>query len=306
MKAHIRYVYIFSLLALAVSCSPEPAQEGEEGFVVGSAEIIFDESIYRFFTPVIQQFDSSKKEAEVRIKPMPSLEAVQQLLSGGTRGIVLARTFLPQEQEIMKQYNFEEPKPVAIAKDALVFFVRKDFPLDTINLEQLKSILTKEKTTFRQYFPQLTTEPTVVCADTRSSEYAQLLTQLTGNAAPTYPIQLLTNSDSVFYSVNENENTIGIGFLSAIATDTTLKSLKIGFTDVGGNYRPPVTVHQSHIVMGTYPLLVQIVGYFTDKRRYNLPEGFITYLSREKSALQYYLTQGIVPENTKFTLRPPE
>jgi hypothetical protein len=192
-----------------------------------------------------------------------------------------------------------------IATDALVFFVQREFPLDTISLDQLKKLFTDKTVSLRGMFPQLKAEPTFICPDANSSEYGNILLSLTKNQSPQRTITLVKNADSARSLVSASVNAIGIGYLWQYAGDKRFKMLKIGFQDSTGAYIRPKPVHQAYIVMGKYPLPISIRGLILEDRR-NLPWGFLTFLRNDVRTKQYFLKSGIVPEGARFDIVPTE
>ena len=192
-----------------------------------------------------------------------------------------------------------------IATDALVFAVQRNFPLDTISLTQLERLFSEKGASLKGMFPQLKTEPTIICPDSYSSEYGNVLLYLTKNAAPKHALSLTKNAAEARAAVLSNPNAIAVGYLSQFAREPNLKMLKIGFQDSTGSYVRPKAVHQSYIVMGKYPLPIKIQGLLLEDQR-NLPWGYITFLRNDVRTKEYFLKNGIVPEGARFNLIPDE
>lgn len=285
---------------------PDPkSSEQYETATTGKAEILCDESIAEFMQPAFKLFDSSYNEAAVSVKVVSAREAMTQLFGTKARGIVIARSYLRDEDSLLKANKVPAHAATIIATDALVFAVPSKFPIDTISLEQLKEIFTKKGTTFRSMFPALKTEPALLCPDPSSSEYGNILLHLSKNAPPQHAITFTKNAAEVEAELKKNPNAIGIGYLSRYAGNTDVKLLKIGFQDTTGNYVRPQTVHQSYVLMGKYPLPVRIQGLLLEDRR-NLPWGYVTFLRNDVRAKERYLKGGIVPEGARFNLVPQE
>lgn len=308
----------FSCLCLAavasvaiLSCDkPDPkSSEQYETATTGKVELLCDESIAEFMQPAFRLFDSSYNDAAVTVKSVSAREAMTQLFGTKARGIIIARTYLADEDSLLKANKLPAHATTVIATDALVFVVQKSFPLDTIALDQLKTLLTNKSATLRGMFPTLKAEPMFICPDTYSSEYGNVLLSLTKNAAPKHAITFVKNATAVEDEVQKNPNAIGIGYLSRFAgrvnSDANIKMLKIGFQDTTGTYIRPKTVHQSYVVMGKYPLPVQILGLLLEDQR-NLPWGYITFLRNDVRTKEYFLKRGIVPEGARFNLIPDE
>jgi phosphate transport system substrate-binding protein len=304
---------LFTIVALASgalwlsSCdTPDPKSSAQyETATTGTAEVLCDESIVGFMQPTFKLFDASYNGAAVSVKSVSAREAMTQLFGAKARGVVIARSYLRDEDSLLKANKLPAHASTIIATDALVFVVQRSFPLDTISLEQLKMLFTSKTASLRKMFPMLKVEPTIICPDANSSEYGNILLSLTRNAAPQHVIWFVPKSSDVKVELEKNPNAIGVGYLSRYAAEPNLKMLKIGFQDSSGVYVRPKTVHQSYVLMGKYPLPIKIQGLLLEDQR-NLPWGFITFLRNDVRTKEYFLKNGIVPEGARFTLIPDE
>jgi DNA-binding transcriptional LysR family regulator len=285
-----------------VACNDQPDPNVETD-TTGKAELLCDASLFSFLTPTFAMFDSAYPQASVRVKPASAREAMSQLFSGKTRGIIIAREYLPDEDSLMNVFKVPRHLSITIAQDALVFYTRPEFPLDTIAIEQLQQVFSEPAARLTAMFPTLKIEPTIICADANSSEYGNVMRLLAKNKPP-FHLSTRTTSDSVLLAVEKHDNAIGVGYLSQLAGKANIKSiklLKIGFTDSTGVRIRPTTVHQAYVVMGKYPFPVPLRVLLLEDRR-NLPWGFGTFLRHDKSPKEYFLKSGIVPENARFNL----
>jgi hypothetical protein len=304
----IAILWALSATLVVSSCDERKTQEnGEliETATTGKATILCDESVFERLKPAFVLFDSSYADANVEVIPVSAREAMSQLFATKARGVIVERPYLPDEDSLLKANKLPPHTSITIATDALVFYVKADFPLDTISLWQLQTLFTDKNASLRSMFPQLKTEPTIVCPDANSSEYANLIRFLTNFTPPARSILYVANSDSVRNVVESKPYSLGIGYLWQIAGDKQFKMLRIGFQDSTGVYIKPKPVHQAYIVMDKYPLPVTIRGVLLEDIR-NLPWGFFTFLRNDIRAKQYFLKSGIVPEGAKFDLIPTD
>ncbi len=303
------YYIILCVLILALAGCAEPdTQQGQnqETAMSGKAEILCDETIYELLKPTFAMFDSAYPDAHITVKSVSAYEAYRSLLADSTRGVIVARTYVRTEDSLMKLFQVSRAVPDTLALDALVFFVRKDFPLDTISLEQLTSVI-KDGTMLRSYFPQLKAEPVFVAPDVTSSVYGNVFNLITGNNPPKHSFQFESSMQDVRREVLNNENAIGVGYLSFYAADTAnIRAIRIGFSDPERKYISPRPVHQSSVYMKTYPLSVPIQGIRSEDLRNTLPWGFLSFLSRNEQVQRHFLTAGIVPAFAKIKLVQPE
>ncbi len=291
---------------LSTCDKPDPKSSPQyETATTGTAEILCDESIANFMQPTFKLFDASYNDAAVNVKAVSAREAMMQLFGTKARGVVIARSYLRDEDSLLKANKLPAHASTIIATDALVFVVQRSFPLDTISLTQLQQLFTSKSASLRTMFPTLKAEPTIICPDANSSEYGNILLALTKNAAPQHAITFVPKSSEVKAELEKNPNAIGVGYLSRYAAEPNLKMLKIGFQDSSGAYIRPKTVHQSYVLMGKYPLPIKIQGLLLEDQR-NLPWGYITFLRNDVRTKEYFLKNGIVPEGARFNLIPDE
>lgn len=268
----------------------------------GKAEFLCDESIYELMKPAFAMFDSAHPDAHVTIRVVTAQEAYRQLLADSTQGIIVARTYMRTEDSLMKAFQVARATPDTMAYDALVLFTRKDFPLDTISLDQLRAVV-KDGASLRSFFPQLTAEPVFICPDVTSSVYGNVFNLLTDNNPPKHSFQFVASIQDVRRQVIDNANAIGIGYLSYFAAEAAnLKALRIGFYDSERKYITPRVVHQASVYMKTYPLSVPIQGIRVENIPNTLPWGVCSFLSHNTEVQRHFLQAGIVPAFAKIKL----
>ncbi len=296
-----------SIVFFLYSCSNDQPQakpgEVEESGTSGKVTILCDESVYDLLKAPVRMFDSTYAKADVTFESTPARRAMGELLSGKAKGIIIARDYLPDEDSLMKAYGVSKHERQILAKDALVFFTGKSFPIDTLNREQLKNVLMAKNITLKSIFPQFQTEPVFAINNQNSSEYANLVTLVTNGVQPEHSFKTFQSADAVTAFVKSNPNVIGIGYLSHVALDTNLKLLKIGFkNDSTGKYVTPKIVHQSHIVMGNYPFVVPIYSFMLENRMRQPAWGLFSFLRTDKDVQLFFKNKGIVPAFAKFEL----
>jgi hypothetical protein len=288
----------FFLLVALSSCNDTPSKDVETA-TTGTAEILCDESLAGFMKPAFALFDSAYPLASVKVKSVPAREAMAQLFAGKARGIIIARHYLHDEDSLTKAFKVNHAA-VVLAQDALVFYAQPNFPLDTLSIEQLQAALTDKAAS-------LPNNPVIICPDAFSSEYGNVMLLLTGGKAPLHT-KFRKTHDSVYADVMANSNAIGVGYLSRLAGKANVKDVKllrIGYTDTTGARVRPKPVHQSYVVMGKYPLTVEIRGVLLEDRQ-NLPWGFMQFIRNDKTTKEFFVKNGIVPQNAIFNLTPEE
>lgn len=288
-----RLFYIF-ICVLAViqwySCGeePKPGTQGYENELRGEVEILCDESVYPLIMSVKPTYDSAFPDAHVTIKSVTTRTAIEELLTGKAKGVILGRDFLPQEDSLITKYGLKLPDKYAFAFDAIVFTALKTSETpDTINLRDVQKYFTGESELNpfgknQLYYPGANSAP-----------YSHFLQYVTSGKAPKRNLNNVGNSDSVLLMVKQNKG-IGISMLSRTIKDSALKNIRIGFYDSTGRYIAPRIVHQANIVRDFYPMEMPIVGVLQQNRP-KLAYGFFTYLSKEAKIQRQFNNAGIVP-----------
>lgn len=298
-------ILIIPLLVLEFGCNSsgkDPKATGiYESVNSGTITCWVDESVWDFLQPVFRMYDSAYKEIHPTFFKVTSREAMAQLLSGNGKVIITPRDYLKDEDSLMKAYKVEKHERAIYAIDGLVFYVQKDFPLDSLTDEQLRAVFTKGDVGLRNYYPNLKKEPEFVCNDYISSEYANLKSIVLKSQPIKQKIIFKANSNLVKEFVKSNPNSIGIGYLSQVVKDESLKCLMVSFVDTSGKYIFPHVVHQANILRRYYPYIVNHYVYLLKKQR-DRAFWFALFLEREFIVQSYFNNAGIVPAYAKIRL----
>jgi phosphate transport system substrate-binding protein len=297
-----KILYLLIALIIVVSCNADRDDfQGEkyESINHGKLNIHVEESLYKLMDSAFQYYQEAYPNIELNVEVVHARKAMALLLSGETEGVISARTFLSDEDSLMNAYDVKRPEMI-IASDALVFYANNNFPLDTINDVQLVEILSGEKK-FTDYFSVFESEPEIVSNSTNSSEFSNVQLLVLKNKILKKYFKTFNSSDSVINYVAENNNKIGIGYLSQIYGNNKVKALKVGFINKNGNRVYPQIVHQGFIIQEKYPYINKIRVYTTEERM-NKPFWFASFISKEAVVQRYLKDRGIVPEFAKFKL----
>ena len=140
-----RLWYLVLILIMA-ACDDAPKQtngQPAETVRAGSVEIACDESIYTLLKGIQPVYDTAFPDAKITLKPMPARAAMADLFALKSRGIIVARGYTRDEDSVLKAYKRSPHAQFLLAKDALVFFTQRSFPLDTISKNQLAELLVR-------------------------------------------------------------------------------------------------------------------------------------------------------------------
>lgn len=287
-KTVLFFTFIATFFWYSCGEDTKPGEAGYENEMRGTTEILCDECIYPLIASVKPTYDAAFPDAHVTLKSVTTREAIEGLLTGKAKGVILGRDFLANEDSLIKQYGLKLPDKYAFAFDAVVFTALKnsDAP-DTVNLQDVKKYFTGE-TELNPFG-----NGTVYYPGANSAPYSHFLRYVTNGAAPKRILKNAGNSDSVLLQTKQNKG-IGISLLSRTLKDSTLKNIRIGFYDSTGRYIAPYLVHQANIVQDKYPMEMPIIG-ILQQNRPKLAYGFFTYLSKEAKIQRQFKDAGIVP-----------
>jgi ABC-type phosphate transport system substrate-binding protein len=280
------------------SCTEDRQQQTYESPVAGKDTIYVEDVLYPYFLEAKPKYDSVFENAEITLIPVNARRGMSLLFSDTASCVILARDYLRDEDSIVKSMSLPFQK-IEIAKDGLVFFVSKDIPIDTMNLSQLEGMLSG--TSINAIQKKVVFDEALCIPSMQSSEYAGLLKYFSkGNSALSSTFKQYENRDSLKAQVRRSKS-IGIGLMSDILKDSTLKAIRIGYTDSTGKRVAPQIVHPGFIVQNMYPLVLPIFAYVKNEKK-DLAWGFATFMEKDPSIQKVLLNKGIIPSHAKYNL----
>ncbi len=301
------------VLAFLMGCAPPADQrsgtpEDYETAIRGSAEIHVDAEILDVLGPAKELYDEANPDAHVTLVARPALDIADDILEHRIRGAVIARDWLPGEDSTVAEDRGDEGFPTTvIAKDALVFYTSQTFPLDTLNADDIETWM-NGGTVSKDVYPELTTTPVFVVPGVSSSIYGNIINQITNGKEPhAGSVAALADRDAVRSAVIADDRLIGVGYLSQFVRDSSVKMLRLGFTDSTMTYVRPKPVHASYLIMGKYPYPVPISVVLKDRAsQHSLPSGFALFMARDGDAQRTFFDLGIEPGYARIELILPE
>ncbi|MCB0701663.1 MAG: hypothetical protein R2863_02385 [Candidatus Kapaibacterium sp.] len=271
----------------------------------GKLTVYCDELTKPILDSAFNLYTKEYQKVELTTVYANSRNVMSQLLSKEARVIVNARDYLTDEDSLMKVYNIENHKRFIIAYDALVYFTNKNFPVDTLNANQIANsiLLGKE---LNSTTAGLNFEPSYATLDQYSSVYANFNSMIVKDNPLKRKVELFDNIDALKKHVAANNSIIGICFLSQIINEENFKMIRLGFdSDSLNQYITPKPVHQGYIVQDLYPYKVPYYTYLLEDRQ-NLPFWFGTFLAKQESVQRLFLDKGIVPAFARIKLKYEE
>jgi hypothetical protein len=280
------------------SCSEDTQQRNYESPVSGKDTIYVEDVLYPYFMEAKPKYDSVFENAEITLIPVNARRGMSLLFSDSASCVILARDYLRDEDSIVKAMSLPFQK-IEIAKDGLVFFISKNLPLDTVNLSQLEEVFLGSS--FNSIQNKVILGESLCIPSMQSSEYAGLLKYFSkGSNSFSVSFNQFENRDSLKAHIRKSQS-IGIGLMSDILKDSTLKAIRIGYNDSSGKRIPPQIVHPGFIVQNMYPLVLPIFAYTKNEKK-DLAWGFATFIEKDPSIQKVLLNKGIVPSHARYNL----
>lgn len=296
MLKMMRIRLIFLIIASFASCTPKEAPTEERKILV-----YCDEAIYNLLLPCVKHYDSTGSVVKVTFRKTTAWDAMAKLLARETDAIIIARDYTFYEDSLMKAFGVFPHTRLTLAYDALVFYVAKDSPLDTLTHEQIKNYLTDKNYSLKRRYKQLPSEPIIAVNSPMSSELVNLNYLVLRGGKIERPVKIFQTHDSVKNYVKANPYAIGIGYLSHLFAEPELRALPVSFVDSTGKYVFPHNVNQPNILRELYPYIVKHYIYVLDKLNDNAMT-FARYLYNPGFAQKFFFEHGIVPSNAEFRL----
>lgn len=292
---------------MTISCGSDDRAVTESA-VAGQVTVLVDEEIRPLLDSIVIYHARENPKAHITLKTLPASAIMHGMIDRSERIAIVARGYTHQEDSLMSAAQIDTVSRVLVARDALVFFVAKSFPYDTMNAEHIRQWLAGKSGVGASY-PKLGRSPVfVVPGGSAGSVYGNISNVvLRGGQPSSAMLATVTSHQDVVRQVEGNPDLIGVGYLSQIRKDTSVKPLRLSYTAPDGTHEWPKPVHSAYLIMGKYPFPVPIFAYVNAKpSQHDLAFGFMQFATRSSKAQYSLFNAGIEPAHAKFTLYLPE
>ncbi|MCX6181116.1 MAG: substrate-binding domain-containing protein [Bacteroidetes bacterium] len=293
----IKFIAFNFFLLTLLACNEEVSKPLDNP-TQGEISISVDDS----FTPIIEAelyaFHSFYKYAKINARYKPEGEAIKDLLNDSAHLIVMSRELNKKELQYFESIKLH-PSTLQIAYDALAVIVHPDNSDAALSMNQMKDIVSGQKTNWNQLNAKSSSGEIEVVFDHKSSGNARLI-QETFLGTVTFPKNCFaanSNREVVDY-VAANKGAIGfIGFNWISDRDDTLmlgllkkiKVVALSAAETKEYYIPC----QDYIKQGVYPLCRKV--YIVNREaRAGLGTGFAAFVAGDKGQ-RIILKSGLVP-----------
>ncbi len=299
---------ILAILGAACTPSEQTGSAEKETALSGTISVVCDPDMIPMLEGVKRLYDSEHPNANVTLVPMDVDSAMLSMLNHEQRIAIIARDYTEQELLLRQQDPGDTLQRSLLARDAIVVIADSSFPYDTMHAEHVAQFLRGDASALTSY-PKLKRSPVFVLArGATGSMYANVVRIVTKGAAPSRTsLTSVGTYDSVSLAVRREPSMLGLGYLSQVSSDRSIKAVRLSFTNEFGDHEFPKPVHVSYLIMGKYPFPVPIYVYLKDPpNQYNLPSGFMQFITRNGDAQKAILAEGVEPGYAKFSLTVPE
>jgi len=284
---------VFCLLFLLAAC--EKNKQGEtppDSATSGTFELIADETIKPVIDSLVIGFNSETPNAKVSVRYKNATEALDELIQGKARLVLIARPLSSKERELLSSQKIELTD-ADVAGNAIGCIVNSQNQLQTISMDSLRAIIEdKDKNIIRVSTSYLS-----------STEFA--LDSIFGlQKYQEGRIARYQTSDSVIERIRNDDHSIGFVNASwlkklSISGDSSIRVLKIS-----GTSNRPIMLHLAYMLQKLYPLTSRICAYTTEVPN-TLPRGFLGY-AMSAEGQRVFLNYDLLPATQILKLVPPE
>lgn len=278
---------LLTIVLVSVSCE----QRTKDGRVLdtptsGSIRILVDEAYQPVIASAIDVFDTLYPRAEVQADYVAEGEAVAALLRDSVQVIIIGRALTQQEiDQYFKPRGFV-PKMTLVAYDAVAFIVHPENKDTLLTQEQLRQIVTGQKTRWRELNPKSPLGDIVIVFDHPLSGTVRYVRDSIGGGAalPANAFALKGNAEVIDY-VAKHKNALGIIGANWIsdADDKGVQSFlrEVKLVDVvAAPGKEGFGPYQAYLATGQYPYR-RAVYIINAQARTGLGLGFAAFLASD-------------------------
>lgn len=295
MKIAFFYSIVFGTLLAACSGRDKKGRPLDTP-TSGSITIAVDESLKPLFDTEVDTFMGLYKRAQVKIIYTSEADAMRQLLLDSVRLAVVTRKLKVEELESFKVQTIT-PRQVTVAKEGIALILNRNNPDSSINMSQLRDMLTGKITNWKQLNPKAKSAPIEIVFDQPTSGILRYLKDSLAIDSLPANCFAVKNNPSVVEYVSKKENALGLIGVSWISdkddstTNVFVHTIRLAQLSTNGkDYFQP---YAAYIAQKQYPLIREIT-IISREARAGLGTGFTAFVAGEKGQ-RMILKAGLVP-----------
>lgn len=290
-KMNKSFFYLLFVLGFFISCSKKDTADNPQN---GSIIVESDESFENISRVLKDRYMLFYPKTKINLVTKKENVALQDLLKGKARVIIMSRDLTADEKKAFKQRFNSEVEPARFAADGLVFIVSKNSSLNEISVEEVKKRLQDGKNS--------------LIFDGVNSANTSFIAKRLNLDPNTLRYSSLASNEEIIKNIDKYPNSIGvIGYnvlsrphnKESIAFRESVKILPV-VNDAGGK----VNISPQTLKNNTYPF-TRILYFITNEGYFGLGNGFIRFscsqpgqIIAKKQGLQPFY---IIPREVKIT-----
>lgn len=283
-------IYFFFAFTFFVSCAKDNTDNPQTGRITVEADESF-ENISRVLKDRYMLFYPKTK---INLVTKKENVALQDLLHGKARVIVMSRELTDDEKKAFKQRFKAEVEPARFAADGLVFIVSKSSTLNSISVEDVKSRLQDGKNS-------------LIFDGVNSANTSFIAKRL--NLDPNHlKYSTLASNEEIVRNIDKYPNSIGVVGYNVLSRPHNKESKifreSVKILPVIDSKGKSVSISTQTLKNNTYPF-TRVLYFLTNEAYFGLGNGFIRFscsqpgqIIAKKQGLQPFY---IIPREVKIT-----
>jgi phosphate transport system substrate-binding protein len=275
-----------------------------------------DESLSPIIDEELDIFHMKSKRDSIHPLYISEQEAVEKLMNREVLLVFTTRRLTPNEETTLKAQKYN-PRCIALAYDALALIVNKANPDTLITVDQFRSIMAGEVTSWKELYPTSRLGDIRVAFDNPKSSTLRFVVDsvMQGKEVKTDGnVRAAMTSAEVVDYVETHENAIGV--VGSIwlndQRDTTnltynrnITVMKVGRADTAtreNTYKPS----QWNIAYNYYPLIRTVYALCIDPRSTGVPRAFANFCWLPNPGQLIFFNAGLFPARADYSVRDVE
>ena len=283
-------IYFFFAFAFFVSC----AKDNTDNPQTGSITVEADESFENISRVLKDRYMLFYPKTKINLVTKKENVALQDLLHGKARVIVMSRELTDDEKKAFKQRFKAEVEPARFAADGLVFIVSKSSTLNSISVEDVKSRLQDGKNS-------------LIFDGVNSANTSFIAKRL--NLDPNHlKYSTLASNEEIVRNIDKYPNNIGVVGYNVLSRPHNKESKifreSVKILPVIDSKGKSVSISTQTLKNNTYPF-TRVLYFLTNEAYFGLGNGFIRFscsqpgqIIAKKQGLQPFY---IIPREVKIT-----
>lgn len=283
-------IYFFFAFTFFVSC----AKDNTDNPQTGSITVEADESFENISRVLKDRYMLFYPKTKINLITKKENVALQDLLHGKARVIVMSRELTDDEKKAFKQRFKAEVEPARFAADGLVFIVSKSSTLNSISVEDVKSRLQDGKNS-------------LIFDGVNSANTSFIAKRL--NLDPNHlKYSTLASNEEIVRNIDKYPNSIGVVGYNVLSRPHNKESKifreSVKILPVIDSKGKSVSISTQTLKNNTYPF-TRVLYFLTNEAYFGLGNGFIRFscsqpgqIIAKKQGLQPFY---IIPREVKIT-----